>query len=372
MQFNAIIGQSHAQQILQQLAQRGRMPHALLLLGQTGAGNLSLALALAQLLQCHRLGDNPSGDSCGECPACRKSMAYSHPDIHFSYPTVGPNAISTDFLKEWRLALQQTKGYLNAYNWLSRIGDENKQGNITRAECQAIVKKLSLKIFEGRFKILILWMPEYLEKEGNRLLKLIEEPPEQTVFLLVAESADAILPTILSRCQIVRIDPLSDEEIAKGLQQFRELDENRARQLAFLAGGNFFTALELADQPENDDATMLLDWLRLCWKGHGVELVKWTETFAKLGRENQKQFLLYGLHFLREVMVLSAAGQAQLRLGTEELKTTQNFAKVLNFHKITNIASLMNDNIYFLERNANPKILFLDTAIQLNKIFKSP
>jgi DNA polymerase-3 subunit delta' len=367
MRIEDVIGQSRSKAFLLSLAQSDRVPHALLLLGPTGAGSLALALALAQRLQC----DQPvaAGDSCGTCPACRKAGQFTHPDIHYTYPTVGPNAVSTDFIKEWRAALAENP-YLDAHTWLQRLGAENKQGNITRAECQAIVRKLSLKVFEGRYKILILWLPEYLEKEGNRLLKLIEEPPEQTIFLLVAENADAILPTILSRCQLVRTGLLADAEIAAALRQYRGFDEARARQLAFLAGGDYNAALQLADHPANDDTALLLDWLRKCYRGNGVDLVKWTDEFARLGRENQKQFLHYGLHFLRELLSLVVTGNTHLRLGADEYSTAVNLAKMLDFEKIGRLTELLNDNIYYIERNANPKILFLDTSIQVNQIFR--
>ncbi len=370
MTFEQIIGQQRTKSFLRQLAHHERVPHALLMLGPTGSGNLALALAFAQLLQCENAQLSATDDACGVCNACRKAAQFTHPDIHFSFPTVGTNAVSTDYLKAWRQSLAENP-YADVYTWLQRLGAENKQGNITKEECNAIVRKLSLKAFEGRYKILVMWMPEYLGKEGNRLLKLIEEPPEQTIFLLVAENQEAILNTVLSRCQLVKTDPLTDEEVTAGLQAQRGLDAARARQIAFLADGDFHHALSVADHPEHDDAQQLLDWLRKCWRGHPVELVRWTEEFAKLGRENQKQFLQYGLHFLRELLALVATGQTNLRLRADELATAQNMSRVLNIEKISQLAGIFNDNIYYIERNANPKILFLDTSIQLNKILKS-
>ena len=362
-----VLGQQRATSFLHQLHSSGRVPHALLFTGLTGWGTLALAVEFAQWLLC----ENPASGNgpCGQCNACNKSMQLIHPDIHFSYPTVGANAVSSTFLKEWRAALADNP-YLDANTWLQRLGADNKQGNITKDECNAIIKKLSLKAFEGRYKILLMWLPEYLGKEGNRLLKLIEEPPEQTVFLLVAENADQILPTILSRCQLVKTDPLSDAEIAAGLQAKRPLDANRAEQIAILSGGDFNLALQLADNPENDDAALMLDWLRKCWRGNGVELVKWTENFAKLGRENQKQFLQYGLHYLRELMAMVVTLRPDARLRPEELHAAQNMARVLDFDKIASLVNILNENVYYIERNANPKILFLDTSIQINRILK--
>lgn len=365
------LGQERAKAQLHRLYHSGRVPHALLFLGQTGWGTLALALEFAQMLQCETNFAQPEqpDSACGACPACRKAAQFVHPDIHFSYPAVGTNAVSSNFVKEWRAALQENP-WMDVNSWLQRIGAENKQGNITKDECHAIIKKLSLKIFEGRYKILLLWLPEYLGKEGNRLLKLIEEPPEQTIFLLVAENADQILPTILSRCQLVKTDPLTDEDVAAALQEKRQLTASRAQQIALLSSGDLNYALQTADNPANDDATFLLDWLRKCWVGNGIELVKWTDQFAKLGRENQKQFIQYGLHFLRELMALTITKNPNARLQPEELQTAERMAAVLNFEKITQMVSILNENAYYIERNANPKILFLDTSIQMNRILK--
>lgn len=385
-----IVGQHRTKEFLASLAASERVPHALLFLAPTGGGGLVMANNFAQMLQCEKFGassnaeagglfedpeafepSTPISSACGECSACRKAAQFTHPDIHYSFPSVGTNAVSTDFLKDWRAFLQETP-YADVNTWLQRLGADNKQGNINKDECNAILKKLSLKAFEGRYKILVMWLPEYLGKEGNRLLKLIEEPPDQTIFLLVAENQDLILNTILSRCQLVKFDPLSDEEVAEGLIEQRGLNAERARQIAFLSGGDFGAALAAADAPITDDAQLLLDWLRKCWRGHAVEMVRWTEEFAKLGRENQKQFLHYGLHFLREMLSLVSTGSATMRLRPEELATAQNMAKVLDFEKIAQIVGLLNDNIYYIERNANPKILFLDTSIQMHRIMKTP
>lgn len=368
MIFSDILGQQRTKDFLLRLHESRRVPHAQIFLGNSGSGNLALAVAFAQLLQCEN--PQPTG-ACDACNACRKAKNLTHPDIHFSYPTVGAKEVATNFVKQFRAAFLENP-YLDTNSWLQKISGEekSKQGNITADECGAIVKKLSLKAFEGRYKILVMWLPEYLGKEGNRLLKLIEEPPEQTIFLLAAENSDLILNTILSRCQLVKTDRLSDEEVAVGLIEKRVLQHDRAQQIAFLADGDFNQALQLADSPENDHAKLLLDWLRRCYKGSAIELAAWAENFSKLGRENQKQFLHYGLHFLREMMSLVVAGNTSLRLREDELKTAQNMARVLNFEKIGAMVRILNDDIFFLERNANSKILFLDSGIEMRKIFQ--
>ncbi|MBL7828149.1 MAG: hypothetical protein JNJ57_16075 [Saprospiraceae bacterium] len=366
MKFEDIIGQVRAKADLTQLAKGDRLPHAMLLLGPAGSGALALAVAFAQLLQCEQ---KDAGFACGTCSACKKAAAFTHPDIHFSFPTIGANAVSTDFLKDWRTFLAESP-YASVNEWLQQLNAENKQGNITKEECNSIIKKLSLKAFEGRYKILLMWLPEYLGKEGNRLLKLIEEPPDQTLFILVAENQELILPTILSRCQLIRIDPLSDEEVVQGLVAKLSIPADRAGDAAFLAGGDFGAALKAVESQESDHGEVFLDWLRKCWKGNAVELVKWTESAAQWGRENQKQFLVYGLHFLRELLLMVASGSNKLRLRPEELISAQNMSKVLDFEKIQQISELFNDGIFHIERNASPKIMFLDLSIQVNRILK--
>lgn len=364
-----MIGQSYTKTFLKRLVQEKRVPHALLLLGSTGGGSLALALWLARLLQCEA-EDNPACEPCGVCNACRKSAQHIHPDIHFSYPTIGTNAVSTDFIKQWRTAVSENP-YMDVNSWLHILGAENKQGNINKEECNAILKKLSLRVFEGKLKILLMWRPEFLGKEGNRLLKLIEEPPEQTQFIFVAENTDDILPTVLSRCQLVKTQQLTDAEIEEGLQSMRQMPAERARQIAFLADGDFQQALELADNEASDDSAFMLDWLRKCWRGYGPELMAWTDQFARMGRENQKQFFMYCLNFLRELMNMVAAGQDNLRLPEAELQSARNMSKVLDFEKIAQLVEMLNQNTYYIERNANPKILMLDTSIKVHRLMKN-
>ena len=347
------------------MAQSGRVPHALLFLGKEGSGHLPLALAFAQALQC--VERTQEGEACGTCSACSKASKHIHPDIHYSFPTIGAKAVSTDFAKEWRAALEKSP-YLGLRTWLSSLGPDNKQGNITAQECQAIVRKLSLKAFEGRYKILILWMPEFLAKEGNRLLKLIEEPPEDTLFILVAEDSEKILNTILSRCQTIKLDPLEDEEIAKALQGHHGQSPTRAQQIAFLSDGNFTTALDLVQNEISNDSEVFIAWFRTCFKGLPVEMVDWVEETAKIGRENQKQLLQYGLNFLREVLVFRSTKNTQLRLGEVESSIAVKMSKVLDFQKINLVSKILDDLYYHIERNANPKPLLLNASILMHKI----
>lgn len=371
MQFINVIGQEKIKNQLRTAIRNDHMAHAQILLGQEGAGGLPLALATAQYLVCKNRTED---DSCGECSACSKASKNIHPDIHFTFPTIGGKAISQDFLTEWREAMIENP-YLNDFAWLQKIGGEGKQGNITALECNRMISRLSLKSFESKYKIQIIWQPEYLAKEGNRLLKLIEEPPENTFFLLVAHDTDLILNTILSRCQLLKFSALSDEEISTALQEQKQISREQAHAIAHLADGSFHEALNILSHADDEDAmnhsALFLDWLRKCYIGNGVDLTKWVETFAKQGREPQKFFLRYGLHFFREFLFFKTTGTEKVRLLPTELETARRMNRVLDFPKVEKITNLFSDCIYHIERNANSKILFLDASIRINKIFKN-
>ncbi|NDE10644.1 MAG: hypothetical protein EBZ95_08775, partial [Chitinophagia bacterium] len=276
MQFEKGIGQKEIKEQLIQMVQHNRLSHALLFLGKEGTGALSLAMAFAQYIVCEKVNGKISSsqeaslfgapeptqdpatifsDSCGVCSACIKATQLIHPDIHFSYPVIprksGDKPISTDYITQWRSFITEHP-YGNVFDWLQFIGAENKQGNITSEECNDITRKISLKSFESEYKILIIWMPEYLTKNGNKLLKLIEEPPPNTLFLLVAENEDLILPTILSRTQLVKIPLLSNLEVESALAQRMSVPIEKAQQIAALSEGNYREALHLLEQVEDD------------------------------------------------------------------------------------------------------------------------
>lgn len=367
MHFNQVIGQQRVKESLTRLVDVQRIPHAMLFLGPSGCGKLALAVALAQYILCE---NKQAAESCGTCRNCSKVNKLVHPDLHFTYPIIGSKVTSPQFLTQWRTALLDN-AYLDINYWLQFIGAENKQGNINKDECLRIIKQMSLKSFESDYKILIIWLPEYLQKEGNRLLKLIEEPPENTIFILVAEEQERILNTILSRCQIVKFNALSDEEVVTGVMEKTGISKEQAEAATHLANGDLNEALTLSTNAENDNAVLFLEWMRKCYKGNGAELVPWAEKFAALGRERQKHFFQYGLHFMREFMLYKLTGSEQVRLRKPELNTVRNLSKVVAFEKIEPITQLFNDSFYFIERNANAKILGLDASIQMNQIFKN-
>lgn len=366
MRYEDVIGLDKSKQDLRQMIRIDRLPHALLFLGPSGCGKLALAIALARELLC----DTPTDDGpCGRCHNCIKADKLVHPDLHFSFPVVGTNMTSDHYLNQWRTQILDNP-YFDLNYWLQLIGAENKQGNINKEECLRIIQKLGLKTFESRRKVLVMWLPEFLGKEGNRLLKIIEEPPENTHFILVAENPDLILNTILSRCQLIKIPALTDEEVKMGLMQQANATETEAMRIALLAEGDFALARQIVHQQESDNAKLFVDWMRKCYLGNGVELVQWVESFATLGREKQKYFIQYALHFLREYLVLKMTGGQKVRLLDNELKTASNLTKVIEWEQAERLITLLNDSFYYIERNANPKILFLDVSINMHKILR--
>jgi len=380
MLFKEVFGHEKIKQHLVESFHAERTAHAQIFLGKEGNGALALALAYAQFLLCEQPSEQ---DACGTCSACRKVNKYVHPDLHFSYPTVGSKAISTHYIKEWRVAISENP-YLNTNQWLEQLGAENKQGNITKDECVSIVQRLSYKALEGKFKIMILWLPEYLGKEGNRLLKLIEEPRPNTVFLLISEEEGKILNTILSRCQLVNIPRLEDEQIARALQEKQQLSPEKAQTIAYLVEGNYNKAQNLIDDMDDNNALLFVDWLRACYQGKPQEMVQWVEGivsgkhpqkkfFTKMGRKDQVVFLQYALYFLKEFLSLQlGGGQLKVRLQKSELSTAQNMLKVIGIDQLQELITLFDETAFHVERNGNPRILFLDVSIKVHHILRRP
>lgn len=369
MQFKDIVGQDTVKKHLIQTVKDERISHAQLFLGPEGSGSLALALAYAQYISCQNKLET---DSCGECASCRKYSKLVHPDLHFSYPFFAKhkedNALT--FIEEWRKAFLANP-YLGLDEWREQLNADNKQANINIAEAHSIISKLSLKPFEAEYKVLILWLPEYLEKEGNALLKVIEEPSQKTLFLLVAQNQEQILNTIISRTQLVKIPKLKPAEIEEYLINHKNADSAQAKQLAYLSNGSLQTALHLMVHQENDYHDLFLSWLRACWGNNGLEIVNYTENqLSKLGRENQKNFLRYGVNLMRECTLFMAGTPGLIHIPEKELEFISKFSSVLNIAKAQAIANEFEKAQYHIERNANPKILFLDVSLILVKILK--
>lgn len=400
MLFREVIGQQQVKQHLVEMVRNNRISHALLFLGKEGSGALPLALAFANYVSLLpnlaansgeaslfgqpvevRLPTTPEeADTWMQKQASfAKAAQMVHPDIHYAYPVVtkkaGSPPLSTDYIAAWREFIQQYPSG-NVYDWLQFIGAENKQGNITAQECNDIIRKLNLKSFESGYKILVLWMPEYLGKEGNKLLKLIEEPPADTLFILVAENESAILKTILSRCQLVKIPALQPEDIAQALQTKASLSQDQARLLANASEGNYREALQLLQHAGEDYFHLLREWLNAILRTGPAAQVKVIEEIARLGRENQKQFLRYFIHLLEQALRLEmTSGALQESLLTAMSAGERDFALKLNkqirVEQKQAIAEELDKASYYIERNANAKILFHALTIKLFHIVKN-
>lgn len=373
MRFADITGHVGIKQTLLSSVQRQHVAHAQLFVGPEGSANLALALAYLAYLNC----ENPSEtDSCGACASCVKQDKFIHPDIHFVMPVSATkdikakDAISQNFLKEWRNFLIENP-YGSVEDWATAFGGENKQVNISREESRQIIRSLSLKAFEGRYKAMLIWLPEYMHPSAaNGILKILEEPPERTIFLLVSQNADRLLGTILSRTQKVQVPGFTDEEIAQMLQAQHEVSESQARQVAHLAEGNLAEARRLLDQVEDDSHGLFRDWMRLCYVWDFSKLVAWSDDYHKMSKMAQRTVLQYGINLLRESLMSKLELEDLIRLFGEEVQFVQNFGKVLSPEKIAGMYEVMNSTLYYLERNGSPKIQMLDLSLKLARILR--
>ncbi len=388
MQFSALFGHPAEKEKLVNLVANNRLSHALLFLGKEGGGALELAIALAQYIVCEK--NKPGGsagdaslfgedagtefqkDSCGNCASCKKATGLIHPDIHFSFPTIiknsGDKPVANDFITEWRSFVKQTP-FGNAIDWLETLGAENKQGNITAHECEDILRKLNLKSFESGYKILIQWMPEYLGKEGNKLLKLIEEPPANTLFIFVAEDESKILSTILSRTQLVKINRLEPKDIQEWLIAKQAVPKEKAVQIASMSNGNMREAFQLLHHADENWQDLLREWLNAILKNGPPAQVKWVDETSKLGREKQKQFIAYFIHLLSIAVHLANQGSAP-EVDEKELDFANRLLRLAATEQLEAIVKELDRSIYQIERNANAKMLFMALTIKIYHIIR--
>jgi len=369
MQFKRIIGHQALKQQLVSTVKENRVSHAQLFLGPEGSGSLALAVAYAQYINCE---DKQDDDSCGKCASCIKYEKLIHPDLHFSYPFFAKKAdeTATTYMDEWRTAFLANP-YLSLTHWRSQLEAENKQANINIAEAHDIIKKLSLKSFEAEYKVLIMWLPEYLDTQGNALLKLIEEPPAKTLFLLVAENQDKILNTIISRTQLVKVHKLSHDELTSYLIEEKQINSDRANEIAFIADGNIQEAIDQLAEDANAHFDLLIRWFRFIVTDSGLNIIQLCEEeLSKLGRENQKIFLIYSINVLRQIVLMQNGASDMLFLKGQELDFVKKFAEITSLEQLIEAIDLLEKTHYSVERNANPKILFLDLSLQLVLLFK--
>lgn len=393
MRFHHLAGHQPEKNGLINLVQKNRVSHALLLLGKEGSGALELAIAFAQYLMCEEVqastagnslfGEGPRTDSCGTCASCIKVQKLIHPDLHFSYPVLRRNtkhdkSISTDYIASWRLFLQNHP-FGNVREWLDFLRNSkdekidspaNKQGNIAVSECDDIVRKLSLKPFENRYKVMILWMPEFLGNNGNRLLKLIEEPPANTVFLFVANEEELILPTILSRTQMLRIKPFTTQDVLEELDR-KGVERERAKLIASLCEGDMGMAMNMVTEELDDRERLTRQWLNVIYTRNVKAQLAWIDEVAGMGRDKQKQLLDFLVHLLQQAM--------RLRFLQDESKIPMA-ANARDFaHRINQMCSPeaqeamvveLEKAEYYISRNANAKLLFHALSIKLYYIIK--
>jgi DNA polymerase III subunit delta' len=398
MLFKDVIGQREMKQQLVEMVQHNRLSHALLFLGREGSGGLPLAMAFAQYVSLLPNKSEQESSLFGEPvevklpstpeeadawmqkqPSFSKAEQLVHPDIHFSYPVVtkkpGSPPISTDYITEWREFIKQLP-YGNIYDWLQFIGAENKQGNITAHECNDIIRNLNLKSFESGYKILLMWMPEYLGKEGNKLLKMIEEPPPDTLFILVAENEGEILSTILSRCQLVKIPALEAADIEHNLLAKKACTAEQAKQIANASDGDYREALSLIQHADDDFHGLLREWLNASLKNQTITQVKLIEEIARMGREKQKQFLKHFTHLLEQAVRLQVADEV-LRdrllnaMSEGEIDFVGRLNKAMTLEQKEAIAEELDKATYYIERNAHAKILFHALTIKIFHIVKN-
>ena len=363
MLFKDIPGQQAVKKRLINSVNEARISHAQLFLGPEGSGSLALALAYAQYISClEKLPD----DSCGKCSACTKYQKLIHPDLHFSYPfiTKASAETSVNYIKEWRNAIAENP-FMGIDQWMEYLDAENKQPNINIAECHAIIQKLVLKSFEAEYKIILIWLPEYLGAAGNSLLKLIEEPPAKTLFILIAQNYEQILATILSRTQLIKIPKLADEELKAYLID-NGCPQEKAGRIAYLANGNIAAAQQLLAEDDDDLESLFIQWFRLCYGRKGVEINDWIEQVAnaRFGRENQKSLLRFGLQVVRDCLMVNLDQTSIVKFESKHFELNK-LANTINFENAPLIIKGFEQAIYHIERNANPKIMFLDLSIQM-------
>ena len=368
MFFRDIIGQEEIKQRLIQNVQENKIAHAQLFCGGEGVGKLPLAIAYARYISCL----NPSNeDACGKCPNCIKFNHLAHPDLHFIFPVVKKKStkdvVSDDYIAEWRELIAKTP-YFNLHTWLEEMGAENQQAQIYVKESNEIIRKLSLKSSQGGYKIIIIWLPEKMNQEcSNKLLKLLEEPAEQTVFLLVSEEPDMLLTTIQSRTQRINIKGIEEKDLKVALMNIHGLQEQDATDIAHRSEGNFLKAIESISLNEENKLffDLFVALMRLSYQRKIKEMKVWSENVAAMGRERQKHFLSYCQRMIRENFIYNFHNRSITYLGSEEEAFSTRFAPFINERNVMEIMSELNEAQRHIEQNVNAKMVFFDFSLKM-------
>lgn len=363
MYFRDIIGQDQVKRHLIDSAQQGIVPHARVFHGPEGVGKLPLALAYARYLNCTQRGSN---DACGKCPSCHKFDKLAHPDLHFVFPVV-KSKVSDEYLPQWREMLAQ-EAYFNLGEWLQFIDAQNAQGLIYEKESGEIIRKLNLKVYEALYKVMIVWLPEKMHLScANKLLKMIEEPPAQTVFLLVAEDTENVLQTIWSRCQPLHVKGIQREEMEAALQQHFNVTAEQASSISHIAGGSYTKAMDLL-QSSNENRyffDLFVQMTRASFSRNIKNIKKVANELAGLGRERQKSYLLYAMRLFREYFVTNLNQPQLVYLNKEEIQFGERFAPFVNEKNIEGLFQEFSLAHRQVEQNGNAKIIFLDLCLKV-------
>jgi len=369
MKFSAIPGLTETKKLLIDAVRGNHTAHAQLFVGTEGALNLPLALAFATYLHCENKGED---DACGVCAACSKNLKYIHPDTHFVFPLSNvkndkdEDRFKAEITKSWRSFLQE-QPFGNLNDWTNYYGGEDKQALISREESREIIKTLSLKPFESPVKVMIIWQPELMHPSAaNGILKILEEPAPHTYFILVSNAADRLLPTIISRTQIVTVPLLHDEEVEQYLVEKLAVEASKAGKIVQLAEGNLNLAQTLIDSPEDDNTKRFTEWMRACYKRNYGSLVAMADSYHDLDKLSQKNMMAYSMNMMRESLLAASSATAMNRVRGEELKFVQDFSKVMTLEKIEKSVTLLNDATYHLERNGSAKMIFLDLSLKIS------
>ncbi|SEF53567.1 ATP-binding protein [Flavobacterium urumqiense] len=378
MQFSEILGQEHIKSHLTKSANLGRIPHAQLFVGPEGSGTLAMAIAYAQYIIC----SNQNAENLGSNEACNlKFNKISHPDLHFIYPTVSTEEVKTkpksiDFITEWRQFLTENL-YGSLFDWYQTLGVKNKQGEIRVDDAQEILKSLALKSYEGGYKVMVIWMADKLNTAAsNKLLKLLEEPTDKTVFILISENEEDIIQTIRSRCQVLHFNGLPEKTIAEALVLRENIDSKTAVKIAHQAQGNYNKALQLL-QPDSESVFFekwFVDWVRAAFRAKEnaaaiQDLIRWSEQIAALGRETQKKFLHFCIDMFRQALLLNYQTPSLVYIEPQvENFKLENFAPFVNGNNINDIFQELSDAMYHIERNGNAKIILTDLSIKLTRL----
>jgi DNA polymerase-3 subunit delta' len=374
MRFIDIPGQEIIKDRLRKTVSEQRVSHAQMFLGPQGSGKLPMALAYAQYINCSR---RTAEDACGVCPSCIQYSKLAHPDLHFLYPVAttkefDSKPMSTMFLAHWRQLIPERAGFVTLKDWYDKIGIENKQGLINTDDCNDLIRKLSYTSYESEYKIMIIWMVEKIHHSGaNKILKILEEPPDKTLFLLITEQLDLILPTIISRTQLVKFPKYDDAALEQGVMALSGCTPEEAADARFMADGNMTMALSSIRNGDSYAGLFIQfrDWMRLCFTKNISALVKMSSEFSGQGRENMKRFFHYALRIVHLCMLHQHGLRGHINAAGEELEFISKFSPYINPSNIQ-FTEAFNEAIYHIERNASGSIMFLDLSLKSIKWLK--